>query len=56
MNTQFFGNSIVAIVSGVVAQWGADAQPLTPTSTSFNYGGYTAPFDMAIFVLLVGRV
>ena len=29
-------------------------QALTPTATSFNYGGYTAPFDMAIFVLLVG--
>lgn len=54
-----FGNSLVAIVAGVVAQAAADTVPLSPVSSinssmSIMYGGYCAPFDLAIFVLAIG--
>jgi len=52
----FFGNSLVAICAGVLAQAAADAQPLTPFSEGGNvmYGGYCAPFDLAIVFLSIG--
>mmetsp|Transcript_96046 Transcript_96046/g.220189 ORF Transcript_96046/g.220189 Transcript_96046/m.220189 type:complete len:460 (+) Transcript_96046:73-1452(+) len=51
----FFGNSLVAIAAGTVAQWGADAMPLTESGLGNNlmYGGYTAPFDIAAVALVV---
>ena len=49
----FFGNGIIAIVAGIVAQFGADAMPLTQLQTSVGLwgGGYTVPFDMSLLVL-----
>jgi hypothetical protein len=50
---QIFGNSIVAISSGVLAQAAADAFPMTEGPLIF-WGGYTAPFDLASIVLVLG--
>jgi hypothetical protein len=49
----FFGNGIIAIVAGIVAQFGADAMPLTQLQPSVGLwgGGYTVPFDMSLLVL-----
>jgi hypothetical protein len=52
---QIFGNSIVAIASGVLAQAAADSFPMTNGPLIF-WGGYTAPFDLAAIVLVVGGV
>jgi hypothetical protein len=52
---QIFGNSIVAISCGVLAQGAADAFPMTDGPLIF-WGGYTAPFDLAAIVLVVGGV
>jgi len=50
----YFGNSICAIVAGMMAEAAADLKPLTPTgSAPWHYGGYTAPFDLsALFLVL----
>ena len=48
------GNSVVAIVSGLIAEpatASVDLQKWAPTS-SFYYGSYTVPFDLAIVFLL----
>jgi MFS family permease len=50
-----FGNSIVAILSGVVAQAVADALPMSQ-GPFFFWGGYTSPFDLASIVLVIGAV
>jgi MFS family permease len=57
-----FTNSVVAIVSGLVANAAASYAPLATFSTtpfepndgSFMVGGFCAPFDVAICVLLLG--
>ena len=51
-----FGNSLVAIGAGVVAQAAADSMPLIPAQPGgeLMYGGFCAPFDLAIAVLLFG--
>ena len=51
-----FGNSVVAITAGMVAQAAADAVTLTPTSegSNFMYGGFCMPFDLAIVILIIG--
>jgi MFS family permease len=51
-----FGNSLVAIIAGLVAQPLADMSKLTPVApgSALHYGGYTAPFDLSIGVLTVG--
>lgn len=51
-----FGNSIVAIVAGFIAQAAADATPLTPpmdSGASVHFGGYCAPFDVSICCLVI---
>ncbi len=49
-------NSAVGIVSGAVAQRAADAFPFAPIPghESWYWGGYTAPFDLAILALAAG--
>jgi hypothetical protein len=51
-----FGNSLVAICAGMLAQAAADAQPLASLSEGGNvmYGGFCAPFDLAIAILICG--
>lgn len=46
----------VAIVSGLAAQAAADMFPLSPITqnSSVHFGGYTAPFDLAILCLCAG--
>jgi Na+/melibiose symporter-like transporter len=52
---QIFGNSIVAIASGVVAQAAADAFPMSE-GPLIHWGGYTGPFDLAAIILVIGGV
>lgn len=52
----YFGNSLVAILSGVVAQAAADALPLTKAHGYWHYGGYCAPFDLSAAILVVDLV
>ena len=49
-------NSVVGIVSGAMAQRAADAFPFQPVPghESWYWGGYTAPFDLAILALGAG--
>jgi len=49
---------VVAILSGMAAQFAADCLPLQPLHEGWatHIGGPTAPFDLAIIVLLVGAV
>jgi len=51
-----FGNSIVAILSGIIAQAAADMKPLTPLSegSMIMIGGFCTPFDLAIIALSIG--
>jgi len=50
-----FGNSIVAVLAGVLAQWASGLVSLTSvTGTDFYFGGYCTPFDLAICFLLIG--
>jgi len=50
----YFGNSLCAIVAGIVAQWAADRKPLTPTGTGiWHVGGYCTPFDLSALCLIV---
>jgi len=53
-----FGNSLVAIVCGFIAQGVADFFPMKPISedSSTYIGGYTSPFDLAIIVLVIGWI
>ena len=47
-----YGNSIIAIASGLIANHAAESStlhPVTPTS-ALHMGGYLAPFDMALVV------
>jgi hypothetical protein len=50
-----FGNGIVAIVAGVIAQAATDQIPLTEVAASLkiHIGGYCSPFDLAIICLVV---
>jgi len=53
-NAVFF-NGIVAIMAGEVGQMAADMKELTPWSAlggAAHYGGYCAPFDVAILFLV----
>lgn len=55
----YFGNSVAAIVAGIMAEAAAELKPLTPLAPSagppslLHYGGFTAPFDLSMGVLLV---
>jgi hypothetical protein len=46
-------NSLSAIASGVLAQSASEAFPFAKSGVVY-WGGYTAPFDLAILVLLAG--
>jgi hypothetical protein len=46
------GNSIVAILAGIVAQRVTELQPLSHWHSSIHFGGYLLPFDLAVCVLL----
>lgn len=51
----FFVMYLTAIIAGVVAQAAADSVPLTSGLAGYetlHYGGYTAPFDLSILVLV----
>lgn len=56
----YFGNSVAAILAGVFAEAAANLKPLSPSpdGSAFNWGGYTAPFDlsMGVLVALVGAL
>jgi len=49
---------VVAILSGMLAQFAADKFPLQPIheDSATHFGGATAPFDCAIVALLIGAV
>lgn len=52
----FFVQYLAAIAAGLVAQVAANAHPLSKIGEGFgslHFGGYTAPFDLAICLLLV---
>jgi MFS family permease len=51
----YFGNSVAAILAGVMAEAAAEAKPLTPSAdgSTVHFGGFTAPFDLSIAVLVV---
>lgn len=50
----YFGNSLCAIVAGIVAQFAADGIPLTPSGYGYwHYGGYCTPFDLSLICLVV---
>lgn len=55
LSLAMLGNSIVAIVAGIVAQQAAELYPLLPISeeSSLYFGGYCAPFDIAILCLVL---
>ena len=46
-----YGNSIIAIVSGLLANHAAESTPMQPVNGGiFHMGGYLAPFDMVCLV------
>jgi len=49
---------LVAIISGLAAQFAADSFTFEPYSqgSSFYVGGYTCPFDLAIVALIIGMI
>ena len=53
----YFGNSLCAILAGMVAEAAADAVPLTSSSGSssgvWHYGGYCSPFDLSALCLVL---
>lgn len=51
----YFGNSVAAILAGIIAEAAAEMKPLTPTApgSTVHFGGYTAPFDLSIAVLVI---
>eukprot|EP00299_Pterocystis_sp_00344_P002389 c12700_g1_i1.p1 GENE.c12700_g1_i1~~c12700_g1_i1.p1 ORF type:complete len:459 (+),score=113.44 c12700_g1_i1:3-1379(+) len=53
-----FGNSIVAIIAGIIAQQASDLHELSPLSTgsSIMFGGFCSPFDVAILFLMSAGV
>ena len=50
-----YGNSIIAIASGLVANHAAESSTLQPVTagSALHMGGYLAPFDMALVVSVV---
>ncbi|KAG7365870.1 sugar transporter [Nitzschia inconspicua] len=47
-----FGNSVVAITAGLIANNIAHAGPMTPVTDLIYKGGYLNPFDLALVALL----
>lgn len=50
-----YGNSIIAIASGLIANHAAESSTLQPVTagSALHMGGYLAPFDMALVVSVV---
>jgi MFS transporter, MFS domain-containing protein family, molybdate-anion transporter len=48
-----YGNSIIAISAGLVANQATDTFPMKTVSGNFYMGGYLNPFDLAFIALLV---
>lgn len=50
-----YGNSIIAIISGLIANHATGTSTMHPVqpNTIFHMGGYLAPFDMALLVSVV---
>ena len=49
----YFGNSLCAILAGMVAEAAADAKKLTQLAGIWHYGGYCSPFDLSALCLVV---
>ena len=54
----WFGNSFVAILAGQAGDLAVSMAPLTKLESipTFYYGGFTAPFDLAIILLFLGMI
>ena len=50
----YFGNSLCAILAGMIAEAAADAVPLTSAHGVWHYGGYCSPFDLSAICLVIG--
>ena len=50
----YFGNSLCAILAGMMAEAAADIKGLTTFSGIWHYGGYCSPFDLSATFLLLG--
>eukprot|EP00301_Raphidiophrys_heterophryoidea_P007786 c1296_g1_i1.p1 GENE.c1296_g1_i1~~c1296_g1_i1.p1 ORF type:complete len:444 (+),score=113.06 c1296_g1_i1:64-1395(+) len=51
-----FGNSLVAIVCGILSQKAVELLPLTPVFGHVMWGGSCTPFDLAALCLVIGGV
>lgn len=47
-----YGNSVIAISAGLIANHFAEAYPMVPFSGNMYVGGYLNPFDIALVVLV----
>eukprot|EP00543_Licmophora_paradoxa_P009086 CAMPEP_0202446140 /NCGR_PEP_ID=MMETSP1360-20130828/4747_1 /ASSEMBLY_ACC=CAM_ASM_000848 /TAXON_ID=515479 /ORGANISM="Licmophora paradoxa, Strain CCMP2313" /LENGTH=473 /DNA_ID=CAMNT_0049062577 /DNA_START=41 /DNA_END=1462 /DNA_ORIENTATION=+ len=53
-SSAFYGNSIIAILAGLVANKAANASTMVPIyGETIHIGGYLAPFDIALVALLL---
>lgn len=50
----YAGNSLCAILAGMMAEAVADLQPLTPFAGVWHFGGYCSPFDLSAAFLILG--
>ena len=50
----YFGNSLCAILAGLMAESAANLQRLTRVSGVWHYGGYCSPFDLSALFLVLG--
>jgi hypothetical protein len=48
-----FGNGVVAIIAGIIAEWAAGLLQLTSVSGSVMMGGYCSPFDLSMICLAI---
>jgi MFS family permease len=46
-----FGNSLIAVAAGLIAQYVSDLTPMQPVAQGVYVGGFTMPFDVAIAAL-----
>jgi MFS family permease len=51
-----FGNSLVAVTAGLLAQWVSDLTPMRPVAIGVYVGGFTLPFDCAMIALAAAFV
>lgn len=48
-----YGNSVIAILAGLIANHAASSFPMKPIAGNFNVGGYLNPFDISLVALLL---